>query len=162
MLSRTLQVLSAVAILSLQLCSAQDFDFTLGPIPDPFELGDFYPARDEEDVCRPIRDYITRGSARFNSELLTNTNPDILFDDSDSRIMTSRMQSRLDRLAQLYWLRYRRRFRVRMAYAEFPDPDLAGDARSLHYEGTSRIWGWSNVFTVIAYNVSLHNYILVC
>ena len=134
-------VFLAILLLALQACScnAQDeFDFTIGQIPDPFVVGDSYPMRPEEEVCRPIRDYIRRGSARFNSELLTYTTSRINFADADSQRMTSRMQTRLERLVQLYRAEYRRnrRFTVLKAYAEFPDPDI-GDARSLHYEGKS-------------------------
>lgn len=137
-------VLAAFLLLACSCISAQDFDFTLGQIPDPFEVGDFFPVTvegqdalaTEREVCRPIRDYIRRGSARFNSELLTYTTSRIDFADADSQIMTSRMQTRLETLVQLYRNEYgrRQRFTVLRAYAEFPDPDIANPL-SLHYEG---------------------------
>ena len=123
-----------LAALSLHTSNAQQ-DFSTREIPNPFGVGDFYPARPEEDVCRSILDYIDRGSARFTNELVTNLNRDINFATDDSRLMTSRMQSRLDRLATLYYQRRSRRFTVLKAWTEFPDADLAGNNRSLHYEG---------------------------
>lgn len=114
----------------LHMSSAQQ-DFSTRTIPDPFLLGNRYPDRGEEDVCRSISDHIERGSARFTNELVTNLNSDINFATADSRVMTSRMQSRLDSLANSYW----RRFTVLKAWTEFPDPDLPNNNRSLHFEG---------------------------
>ena len=105
-------------------------DFTVEPVPNPFTLGDRYPDREEEEVCRTVRDYIVRNSVRFTTELVTNVNSQIDFGTSDARIMTSRMQTRVNRLATLYG----QRFTVLKAWTEFPDSDLTNE-RSLHYEG---------------------------
>ena len=108
-------------------------DFTTAPVPDPFRVGDYYPPRPEVEVCRPIRDYIDRNSARFTNELVTNTNNDITFSTADSRIMSSRMQSRLNTLAAMYRRDTGRRMTVERAWVPFPSG--LGDDMSLHYEG---------------------------
>ena len=108
-------------------------DFTTAQVPDPFTVGDYYPPRLEVDVCRPIRDYIDRNSARFTNELVTNTNSRITFSTSDSRIMTSRMQSRLNTLADSYFAATSTRMTVRRAWTQFPNSQL--NNMSLHYEG---------------------------
>ena len=109
-------------------------DFTTAQIPNPFGVGDFYPPRPEVEVCRPIRDYIDRNSARFTNELVTNTNADIVFSTSDSRIMSSRMQSRLNSLASLYRQQTGRRMTVLRAWTQFYNRQV-NDNTSLHYEG---------------------------
>ena len=70
------------------------------------------------------------------NELVTNTNGDIVFSTTDSRIMSSRMQSRLNSLATLYyqWKGKRSRITVLRAWTQFPDPQV-NDEMSLHYEG---------------------------
>lgn len=126
-------------LLLLQVASGQQ-DFTRAQIP-AFRVGIFYPARSnnvreaEIMTCRAITDRITRNSARFNNELVTNTNRGIYFRSADTRIMTSRMQSRLDDLASAYYRTYRRRMTVTKAWTPFPDSQLRGDENSLHYEG---------------------------
>ena len=123
-----------------QPCNAQQ-DFTTLQVPT-FTVGVFYPARQtaplaaEEATCRAITDRIDRNSARFNSELVTNTNNLINFQNADSRIMTSRMQSRLDALAQAYWNTRGRRMTVFKAWTPYPDSDLTNEPHSLHYEGS--------------------------
>ena len=114
----------------------QDFRST-APIPNPFHRGNMYPPRSEIQVCRPIQDYISRGSQRFDTQLVTNSNPDITFATADSRIMSSRLQSRLNRLASNFYSGSNSYppMRVLKAWTPFPDPDLAGDDGSLHYEG---------------------------
>ena len=129
-----LLLMSITVAILLQSCTCQQ-EFTTAEIPDPFRVGNFYPPRSEVEVCRPIRDYIARGSARSNNELVTNTNPLITFNNQNSRIMTSRMQSRLNTLASLFYNQFGRRIRVLKAWTPFPDPDLSGDETSLHYEG---------------------------
>ena len=109
-------------------------DFTTAQIPNPFRVGNFYPPRPEVEVCRPIRDYIDRNSARFTNELVTNTNADITFSTADSRIMSSRMQSRLNSLATLYRQQANRRMTVLRAWTQFPNSQVNDDT-SLHYEG---------------------------
>ena len=110
------------------------FDYSQQPIPIPFLLGDSYPDRPETDVCRPIFDHIRRDSARFTNELVFNTNQRVTFATSDSRRMTSRMQTRLDRLREIY----NGGFTVLRAWSEFPDSEVA-DSQSLHYEGDGRM-----------------------
>ncbi len=124
----------------LQCCLAQQ-DFSTAPIPNPFRIGDMYPPRSETDVCRPIQDRIDRGSARFNSQLVTNTNADVTFATSDSRIMSSRLQSRLNNLVRIYNFysngvrNNNPKLRVVKAWTPYPDQDLTNNGQSLHYEG---------------------------
>ena len=108
-------------------------DFTTAQVPNPFRVGDFYPPRSEVEVCRPIRDYIDRNSARFNNELVTNSNPDIIFNTANSRIMSSRMQSRLNNLASAYRRETGRQMTVLRAWLPFPSG--LNNNVSLHYEG---------------------------
>ena len=125
---------AAILVIALQvLPTLGQQDFTTAQIPNPFRVGDFYPPRPEVEVCRPIRDYIDRNSARFTNELVTNTNPDITFSTSDSRIMSSRMQSRLNSLASLYKQQTGRRMTVLRAWTQFPNSQVTNT--SLHYEG---------------------------
>ena len=121
----------------LQLSSCQQF--TQRRIPSTFRVGTYFPTRSglnalqtEEAVCRPIVDQIDRNSARFRTELVTNTNRKISFATADSRIMSSRMQSRLDRLADLYTSG---RMTIRKAWSQYPDSELRGIHTSLHFEG---------------------------
>lgn len=130
------QLLLVVAtMLQLTLPINAQQDFSVAQVPDPFRVGDMYPPRSEVDVCRPIQDYIDRSSARYDSQLVTNTNGDIIFDTADSRIMSSRLQSRLNTLATSYKSQFGRKMTVLKAWTPFPDSDLAGDDLSLHYEG---------------------------
>ena len=125
-----------MAILELSSCQQQ---FTRGQIPRTFDVGTYYPSRSglnaiqtENAVCRPIVDQMDRGSARFRAELVTNTNGKITFDTADSRIMSSRMQSRLDTLANLYTAG---RMTIKKAWSQYPDSQLPGINSSLHFEG---------------------------
>ncbi len=118
---------AAAAVLLLEEGLAQQ-GFEVEPVPNPFTLSSRYPDRNEEDVCRAIRDYIDQNTPRFTSELVTNGNSQIRF-ASGARVMSSRMQTRLNRLASLYGT-----FRVQKAWSQFPDQDIQDD-RSLHYEG---------------------------
>ena len=120
-----LTVLPAAATLA-----QENFDYSQQPIPNPFRLGNRYPNRPETDVCRPIFDHIVHNSDRFTNELVLNTNREIAFATDDARRMTSRMQTRLDRLRQLYG----GYFTVLKAWTEYPDPEVL-DSTSLHYEG---------------------------
>ena len=128
--------------LALLTCSDAQQDFSAAPIPNPFRRGDMYPPRTEIQVCRPIQDYIDRGSQRFDTQLVTNNNPDIIFATADSRIMSSRLQSRLNRLASAFYSggNLYPPMRVLKVWTPFPDSDLTGDTGSLHYEGN-----WSPV-----------------
>ena len=107
-----------------------------------FRVGTFFPPRQsmsafqtEEAQCRVITDHITRNSTRFNSELITNNNSGINFATADARIMSSRMQSRLDNLSSRYFSSTNRRMTIQKAWTPFPDPQLNGVPGSLHYEG---------------------------
>ena len=130
-----LLIAAAMCLLSLiQFSSCQQ-------IPT-FTVGTFFPTRPslsafqtEEAVCRVITDQIRRNSARFNSELVTNNNGGINFAIEDARIMSSRMQSRLDNLANRYFSATNRRMTIQKAWTPFPDPQLNGVPGSLHYEG---------------------------
>ena len=124
-------ILVIVATIVVPATVAQsNFDYSQEPIPTPFLLDDSYPNRPETDVCRPIFDHILRDSARFTNELVLNTNPQITFATSDSRRMTSRMQTRLDRLRQSY----NGQFTVLKTWTQYPDSEVP-DNTSLHYEG---------------------------
>lgn len=128
----------ATAAITLLLQTAvvlaqSQFDYSQQPIPIPFVLGDRYPDRSETDVCRPIFDHILRDSARFTDELVYNANQQVTFATDDSRRMTSRMQTRLDRLREIY----DGEFTVLKAWTEFPDSEVQNDL-SLHYEGERR------------------------
>ena len=122
-------VLFAAAVSVLPATIAQlEFDYT---IPDPFELGNGYPDRNEADVCRPIFDHIERDSARFKNELVKHVNPKIVFFNNDAHLMSSRMQMRLDGLREIYT----GKFTVLKAWTQYPDSEVQ-DSASLHYEGT--------------------------
>ncbi len=136
-------VLCALTVLQIFIPAGHSQqDFTTAQIPD-FRRGVFYPARSsnaaeaEVRTCRAITDRIDRNSARFNNELVTNTNTRIIFSTADSRLMSSRMQSRLDDLAEEYFKKFSRRMTVLKAWTPYPDRDLSGDQESLHYEGAS-------------------------
>lgn len=128
-------ILSCGALLSTQ----QDDDdlevFQQEPVPDPFELGDRYPDRDEEVEVRPIKLRLQRTSRRFSETIINNDNNDLSYANDDARLMTSRLKSRLDILGGLYEDEYRRqKLEVVLTYAEEGNPDVT-DPNSLHYEG---------------------------
>lgn len=135
-----LTLLAASAVLLLIPVANSQQDFSTGQVPS-FSVGVFYPGQSnnpiqaEVETCRAITDRIDRNSARFNAELVTNTNGGINFATSDSRIMSSRMQSRLDDLAQAYLSRFNRRMTVLKAWTPYPDQELGNEPESLHYEG---------------------------
>ena len=134
--------MSSVSIVCAIICTAflqvvtSQQDFTRGQVPRRFSVSIFYPTRPglnalatEAAICRPIVDQIDRNSARFRAELVTNTNSKIRFSTANSRIMSSRMQSRLDTLANLY----SGRMTIVRAWSQYPDSQLPSS--SLHYEG---------------------------
>lgn len=135
--------IAALAVFLLQIYAASSQqDFTSGQVP-VFGVGVFYPGRSsnalqaEVETCRAITDRISRNSARFNTELVTNTNNGINFATADSRLMSSRMQSRLDDLARVYAGRFSgRKMTVLKAWTPYPDPQLGSEQESLHYEGS--------------------------
>ena len=113
------------------------FQYTRGPVPDDFQVGQHYPARSEMEECRPIRLRIGRDSRLFRTSLVVNSNPGIHFASTDAKRMTSRLQSRLNSLANLFYSRYQLRLTVHLAWVEYSpdDDDGVGDPQSLHYEG---------------------------
>ena len=136
-----LHIAAILVIICTTLCTlvrAQDDDdsyqYSRGPLPQEFQFNMSYPDRTETEECRPIRLRIQRNSRLFRTRLVVNTNSDINFNNSDARIMTSRTQTRLNALAQLYYQRYRRRFTVMKSWAEYGDADI-DDPQSLHFEG---------------------------
>jgi hypothetical protein len=126
--------LSAVLVRGTDDDDDDIFQYTNGPVPDVFQMHQSYPDRSEIEECRPIRLRIERNSRRYHSDLLVNTNPDIDFADSDSRVMTSRMQSNLDALASLFYREFSLRITVLKTWTEYGDPDIDDD-QSLHFEG---------------------------
>ena len=104
-------------------------------VDDTFNVGSFHPPLAEAEVCRPIRSFIQRNSGRYINELVTNTNPLIDFPNLDSQVMSSRLKSNLDILAELSHESISQRMNVIMAWTAYPDPDLGEDKHSLHYEG---------------------------
>ena len=111
------------------------FQYTRGPVPDHFRVGMHYPSRNETDVCRPIRLRIERDSRLFRTNLVINANPGINFANGDAKRMTSRLQSRLNTLASMFYSWYQLRFTVFQAWVEYSDDDGVSDPQSLHYEG---------------------------
>ena len=103
------------------------FQYTRGPVPDDFDVGEHYPARSEVEECRPIRLRIGRDSRLFRTNLVVNSNPNINFASSDAKRMTSRLQLRLNSLASLFYSRYRLQLTVHLAWVEYsPDDDGVG------------------------------------
>ena len=138
-----LHIAAILVVFCTTLCTlvrAQDDDdddsyqYSRGPVPQQFRFNMSYPARTEMEECRPIRLRIQRNTRLFRTRLIVNTNGDIIFNNSDARIMTSRLQTRLNALAQLYYQQYGRRFTVMKSWAEYGDDDI-DDPQSLHYEG---------------------------
>lgn len=111
------------------------FQYTRDPVPDNFQVGQHYPARSEMEECRPIRLRIGRDSRLFRTSLVVNSNPSIHFASSDAKRMTSRLQSRLNSLASLFYSRYQLRLTVHLAWVEYSPSDGVDDPQSLHYEG---------------------------
>ena len=111
------------------------YQYIREPVPVEFSLGQSYPSRNETSECRPIRLRIIRNSHQFRTRLVTNNNPYITFSDSDSRVMTSRLQTRLNDLAGSYFEEYSARITVLKAWIEYSDDDGIDDPYSLHYEG---------------------------
>lgn len=111
------------------------YQYTRAPVPDEFVLEQRYPNRNEEDVCRPIRLRISRNSHQFRTNLVTNNHHHITFSNSDARVMTSRLQTRLNDLATMYFSRYFARISVLRAWVEYSEDGNGIDPYSLHYEG---------------------------
>lgn len=132
-----LVVLIAVTCSQCMLCLAMgnQFTFSKGPVPKSFKVGQHYPSMSEEQVCQPIRLHIERGSRRY-AELVRYSRNNVKFAHGDSRLMSSRLHSRLNDLANTYYA-YSRGYRlfVLKSWTAFPDNSLSNN--SLHYEGTS-------------------------
>lgn len=110
------------------------FHYGKGTLPWRFRRGDHYPINDEEMECRPIKIHVARGTKRYK-DLVTfpKSFRYLYFASDDSRTMSSRLHSRLSKLAVKYWQVYRVRLLVLKAWSPFPDHSL--DNTSLHYEG---------------------------
>lgn len=79
---------------------------------------------------------ITKGSSRFKSELIRNTNSDIVFKDEErtgaDRYMTPRCSQRADTLATLVRQEWPG---IRLRVTEAWDEDAEHSSNSLHYSG---------------------------
>lgn len=133
-------VLALVLIKLIHLSSSQSpegsFIRSRGPVPSVFHVGSRYPDRNETEECRPIRLRVVRNSRLYRTQLVTNTNPQLHFETADARVMTRRVQARLNALAASYYRRYAARITVQRAWSEFSiSNDSIGDPNSLHYEG---------------------------
>ena len=104
--------------------------FDKGTFPSSLTVGMKYPNLPETTVCRRLQSYIHRGSDRYRTELVTNSDLTINFANSDARLMSSRMQSKLGLLRKMFT----GNFTVTKAWTQFPDPELS-DPGSLHYDG---------------------------
>ena len=113
---------------------SSEFEFRQDSVPDPFMLGDRYPNRDEFDECRPIKLQLERTSSRFTATITENTNRDLNFLNLDASLMTSRLKSRLDILADLYTDQFGGKLNVLLTYAEADNPQVTTND-SLHFEG---------------------------
>lgn len=119
-----------------QSTSGGDFLHNRGPVPSVFQVGTRYPDRNETEECRPIRLRVVRNSRLYRTQLVTNTNPQIIFHSADARVMTARVQARLNALAASYYQHYQARITVLRSWSEFSVNDTSiGDPNSLHYEG---------------------------
>ena len=121
----------------VQAQSGTTYQYTRGPVPAEFHMNDSYPARNETDECRPIRLRIQRNSRLFRSLVVNTNTARINFIHSDARIMTSRLQTRLNALAELYYQQFRLRITVTKSWTEYGDGDV-DDPQSLHYEGQAQ------------------------
>ena len=116
------------------VCEATGFTFRKGPIPSRFKRGQHYPNRPEEQECQPIRLHIERNSRRYR-DLVRYSASNVRFSNSDSRLMSSRLHSRLNTLAN--WFRNYYGYRLLVLKAWTPYPDTSLNNGSLHYEGQS-------------------------
>lgn len=134
---KALTVVLALAYL-IPLSSSQTsdvFSYSRGPIPSVFHVGTRYPDRNETEECRPIRLRVARNSRLYRTQLVTNTNPQIIFQTADARVMTARIQARLNALAASYYRHYSAKITVLRSWSEYSANDGIGDPNSLHYEG---------------------------
>lgn len=113
--------------------SAQESGAALAP--DAMAPGQKIPDATEVATCGPISKKIRRTDPEFGA-LLSNANPDINFKDEENtgadRMMTPRLQDRLDKLAAMVKAEWpNHRLRVTEAWDE--NDEHSGNA--LHYEG---------------------------
>ena len=129
-------ILSSLLLFFATCIATSDDDFIVsnGPVPDPFHLHQHYPDRPETAECRPIRLRITRPSRRFQTDLVTNEHADVQFANADARIMSNRLQRRLNELAELFHDQYSIWLTVTKAWTEYGDENVT-DPNSLHFEG---------------------------
>lgn len=103
-----------------------------------FNLGQRWPVSSEtsSSASGPSGGTITRGSSRFNSELVQNTNSYIRFKDEEGtgadRYMTPRCSQRANSLATLVRNEWSG---VRLRVTEAWDENLEHSSNSLHYSG---------------------------
>lgn len=128
--------LAACTLLLLISCGGSsdenDYQYSKGPIPSSFSVGQSYPDRTEDQSCRPIQIRIKRGSKRYN-ELVTYTKDNVWFSTADSRIMSARLHSQLSELADAYYYLYGVKLLVQKSWTEYQDHEIS--ETSLHYEG---------------------------
>ncbi len=140
-LRQIMRILLFIMSLSVQLAVSTGngddiFQYFRGPVPELFTVGDHYPSRNETEECRPIRVRIQRNSNLFRTNLVVNTNSaGIQFASSDARIMTPRLQTRLNRLAESYNSLYEGQIIVLQSWVEYSASDGLDNPFSLHYEG---------------------------
>ena len=129
--------LALATLISFSSSQADDdaFSYSRGPVPSVFHPGTRYPERNETEECRPIRLRIVRNSRLYRTRLVTNVNPDIIFRSPDARVMTARIQARLNALAAAYRRQYHARITVLRSWSDYSANDGIGDPHSLHYEG---------------------------
>ena len=141
------------SLFQVSLTGTPSYLYKREPVPHEFHLGDRYPDRNESDQCRPIRLRITRNSRLYTSDLVTNTDPDIVFHSADARIMTSRLQTKLNSLAKQFFRLYSIKINVLRAWGEYSSNDSNPD--SLHYEGLHNII--SLIEMILWYNFNVHS-----
>lgn len=139
MQAQLLLVLVAMSLLLISDTQSTSNDgsflYSRGAIPDTFHLGTRYPDRNETEECRPLRLRIVRSSRLYRTQLVTNINPYIIFHSADARVMTARMQSRLNALASSYWQQFSAKITVLRSWVDYTANDTTTDPNSLHYEG---------------------------
>ena len=112
-----------------------DFVYSNEPVPYVFHEGDQYPSRDEFTECQPIRLHVSPGSRRYH-DLVTYYGDNVYFSQPMSRRrMTSRLHTKLAKLAAEYYRLYGEVLHVLKAWTEYPDYEVHNT--SLHYEGRS-------------------------
>lgn len=102
---------------------------------DVLTLGQKVPAAKETEVVGAIAKRIQRGDPEF-AQLVSNTNPDIVFKDEEAtaadRMMTAKLKAKLDALAGLVRSEWPG---VKLRVAEAWDENGEHAGQSIHYEG---------------------------